>query len=77
MTGKSETSEATPSLVFFRSAEEERRIFCLLHDYLSRRGKPHIRSVLSLELRNLADNDRERALCSPAQRPLRSLADRR
>jgi len=54
MTSKAETSEGTPSLVFFRSAEEESRIFFLLYDYLSRRAPPSIRPVLSMELQNLA-----------------------
>ena len=67
MTGKAETSEGPPSLVFFRSAEEERRIFFLLYDYLSRHAPPSIRPVLSMELQNLAGDDRESTTCSCAQ----------
>ena len=68
MTGKAETSEGTPSLVFFRSAEEESRIFLLLCDYLSRRAPPSIRPLLSMELQNLAGDDREPAICAYSQR---------
>jgi hypothetical protein len=67
MTGKAETSEGPPSLVFFRSAEEERRIFFLLYDYLSRHAPPSIRPVLSMELQNLAGDDRESTTCDCAQ----------
>ncbi len=69
MTSTAETSEGTPSLVFFRSAEEERRIFFLLYDYLSRRAPPSIRPVLSMELQNLAGDDREPAICAYSQPP--------
>ena len=64
MTSKAVTSEGTPSLVFFRSAEEESRIFFLLCDYLNRNAPPRIRSLLSLELQNLAGDDREPAICA-------------
>lgn len=64
MTSKSETSEGTPLLVFFRSAEEERRIFWLLCDYLSRRAPPSIRPLLSIELQNLASDDLQPAICT-------------
>jgi hypothetical protein len=68
MTGKAETSEGPPSLVFFRSAEEERRIFFLLYDYFNRLAPPSIRPLLSLELQNLAGDDREPAICAYTQR---------
>ncbi len=67
MTGKAETSEGTPSLVFFRSAEEERRIFLLLYDYVNRNAPPRIRPLLSMELQNLAGDDREPAVCAYSQ----------
>ena len=67
MTSKAETSEGTPSLVFFSSAEEESRIFFLLYDYLSRRAPPSIRPVLSMELQNLAGDDREPTTCAYPQ----------
>ena len=67
MTGKAETSEGPPSLVFFRSAEEERRIFFLLYDYLSRHAPPSIRPVLSMELQNLAGDGGEPAIPASAQ----------
>ncbi len=69
MTIKAQTSEGPPSLVFFRSAEEERRIFFLLCDYLSRRAPPRIRRLISLELQNLAGDDREPAICAYSQPP--------
>jgi hypothetical protein len=59
MTRKAETSEGTPSLVFFRSAEEERRIFFLLFDYVNSHAAPSIRPLLSVELQNLAGDDRD------------------
>ena len=68
MTCNAETSEGTPSLVFFRSAEEESRIFCLLYDYLNRRASPRIRPLLSMELQNLAGDDREPAIRAYPQR---------
>ena len=67
MTRKAETSEGTPSLVFFRSSDEERRIFFLLYDYFNRLAPPSIRPLLSLELQNLADDDRESTTCICAQ----------
>jgi hypothetical protein len=67
MTGKAETSEGTPSLVFFRSAEEESRIFFLLYEYLSRRAPPSIRPLLSMELQNLAGDDWELATFADPQ----------
>ncbi len=67
MTGKAETSEGTPSLVFFRSSEEERRIFFLLYDYFNRLAPPSIRPLLSLELQNLAGDDRETTTCAHPQ----------
>ena len=69
MTGKAETSEGTPSLVFFRSAEEESRIFFLLYDYLNRRAPPRIRPLLSMELQNLDCDDREPATYAYSQPP--------
>ena len=67
MTSKAETSEGTPSLVFFRSADEERRIFFLLYDYVNRHAPPSIRPLLSMELHNLAGDDREPAICAYPQ----------
>ena len=69
MTSKAETSEGTPSLVFFRSAEEERRIFFLLSDYVNRHAPPRIRPFLSMELQNLACDDREPATYAYSQPP--------
>ncbi len=70
MTSKAQTSEGSPSLVFFRSAEEESRIFSLLYDYFNRHAPPRIRPLLSMELQNLAGDDREpatRAYSQPFQ----------
>ncbi len=67
MTCKAETSEGIPSLVFFRSAEEESRIFFLLYDYFNRHAPPSIRPLLSTELQNLAGDDRESTTCDCAQ----------
>jgi hypothetical protein len=67
MTSKAETSEGTPSLVFFRSVEEERRIFFLLYDYFNRHAPPSIRALLSMELQNLACDDHEPAICAYSQ----------
>ncbi len=67
MTSKAETSEGTPSLVFFRSVEEERRIFFLLYDYVNRNAPPRIRPLLSMELQNLAGDDGEPAICAYPQ----------
>ena len=52
-----ETGEGPSLLVFFRSAEEEARIFLLLSEYLSRHSRLKIRQLLSLELHNLAGNE--------------------
>jgi len=59
MTSKAGTSEGTPSLVFFRSAEEESRIFDLLFDYLRRCTATGTRTLLSLELESLIRDDHE------------------
>ena len=67
MIGKAEMSEGIPSLVFFRSAEEESRIFFLLYDYVNRHAPPSIRPLLSMELQNLAGDDREPTTCACAQ----------
>ena len=64
MIGKAEMSEGIPSLVFFRSAEEESRIFFLLYDYVNRHAPPSIRPLLSMELQNLAGDDSEPAICA-------------
>ena len=68
MIGKAEMSEGIPSLVFFRSAEEESRIFFLLNDCVNRHAPPSMRPLLSMELQNLAGDDREPAICAYPQR---------
>jgi hypothetical protein len=55
MTRKAETSEGPPSLVFFRSAEEEKRIFFLLYDYLNRHAPPRIRRLLWFEVQDFCE----------------------
>ena len=57
MTRQIETGEGPPSLVFFRSTEEEAQTLLLLRDYLSRHSLPRIRQLLSMELLNMAGND--------------------
>ncbi len=64
MTSKAETSEGTPSLVFFRSVEEESRILFLVSDYLSRCAATGMRTLLLRELESLIGDDHEFA-CVP------------
>jgi hypothetical protein len=68
MTRQVNTGEGPPSPVFFRSADEEARIFLLLCDYLGRHSQSRIRQLLSLELQNLAGNDKCQAIRHHPQR---------
>jgi hypothetical protein len=68
MTPRVDTGEGLPSPVFFRSADEQARIFILLCDYLGRHSQSRIRQLLSLELQNLAGNDKCQATRHHPQR---------